>query len=77
MAGMHTWLLSPSAELNQPRNIHLKTSYVSILPASTFLVSVLPPFHQAVRLYISLFPSLTSSFSSVIRVLLKWAEETD
>lgn len=77
MAGLHTWLLSSSAELNQPRNVHLKTSYVSILPPSAFLLSVLPSFYQAVRLYIPLFRSLTSFFSSVIRVLLKWAEETD
>ena len=66
---VRTWLLSSSAELKQPRNVHLKTSSVSILPPSG-----LPFYYQAVCLYISLFRSLTSFLSSVIRVLLKWMD---
>lgn len=53
MAGMRTWLLSPGAERNQHRNIHS-----CFHPASVHLPRVTSsPFHQALPLYISLFPS--------------------
>lgn len=56
-AALHTWLLSCSAEPNQPRSVHLETSCVSILQPSW--CRLFPPFiSPSLRFSLSFIPLL-------------------